>query len=198
MATIKFKTFYEANFFAKKMASEQRVSLSVKRVNEEFLVEGNFRISQNDVFIPPKPVAVKSVVKNNTISSKKTNNSPSKNTYEPSQHSHLTEEQKAAILDARKNKERDRNPNLIKKPHYSNQEESKRGINSDDLRLCIDCGKYIPIGRNDPRCVPCKTLYEKSHDTRPKIDEGIAGTREANKKMNARQWGEMVNRGKGK
>ncbi len=30
------------------------------------------------------------------------------------------------------------------------------------------------------------------------VDEGIAGSREDNKKMKARQWGEMVNRGKEK
>ena len=30
------------------------------------------------------------------------------------------------------------------------------------------------------------------------VDEGIAGSREDNKKMKARQWGEMINRGKGK
>ena len=29
-----------------------------------------------------------------------------------------------------------------------------------------------------------------------KVDEGIAGSREDNKRMRARQWGEIVNRGK--
>lgn len=116
MATIKFKTFYEANFFAKKMASDQCVSSSIKRVNEGFLVEGNFRVSQNDVFIPPRHVAPSiSVVKNKTISSKKANNPPSINASKSLQNSHLTEDQKAAILESKENKERDKNPYLIKK-----------------------------------------------------------------------------------
>lgn len=197
MATIKFKTFYEANFFAKKMASERGFSISVKRFNEGFLVEGNFPDSQNDVFIPPKQVEPQiSVVKNNTIPSKNVSHSPSKDTYKFSEYGHLTEEQKAAILEARKNNERDKNPNLKNKSNYSSQVESKQSSNSNDLRLCIDCGKTIPTGRNDPRCVPCKTLYEKSHDTRPKINEGIGGTREENKKMRGGLYGDMLRRSK--
>jgi len=185
MATIKFRTFSEANFFAKKVNCEQGIGVRVKRFNEGFLVEGNFQISQNDVFIPPKQVPTK-----------KANRPPSIKTYKSSEYSHLTEEQKAAILEARKNEERDINPHLINNLHYPSQEEAKRNIHSNDLRLCIDCGKSIPEGRNDPRCLPCKTLYEKSHDTRPKINEGIAGTREENKKMRGGLYGDMLRRSK--
>lgn len=196
MATIKFKTFYEANIFAKKMASEKGIGIKVKRSTDGFLVEGNFRVSENDVVIPPKQVLPPTYIAKNNSPPKNSKTSPPKNTYKPSEYSNLTEEQKAAILEARKNKERDKNLNLINNANYSSQNESKQSVNSEYLRLCIDCGKSIPTGRNDPRCVPCKTLYEKSHDTRPKINEGIAGTREENKKMRGGLYGDMLRRSK--
>jgi len=64
----------------------------------------------------------------------------------------------------------------------------------DDLAkfACESCGshslRHLRIGFSAPR----------SHRTPDptRIDEGIAGTREDNKRARARQWGEMVNRGK--
>ena len=70
----------------------------------------------------------------------------------------------------------------------------------DTDRLCVDCYKAIPeerlsIAPNTIRCVSCQSNYEKTHDTRPRINEGIAGTREENKKMRGQVWGEIRNRG---
>ena len=68
--------------------------------------------------------------------------------------------------------------------------------------LCIDCQKKIPEARlaispNAVRCVSCQSAFEKTHDTRPKINEGLAGTREENKRMRGQIWGEMRGRSRG-
>lgn len=58
---------------------------------------------------------------------------------------------------------------------------------------CQDCGahalRHRAVGLTPPRTQP------QTRDP-ARIDEGIAGTREENKRSRARQWGEMVNRGK--
>lgn len=69
-------------------------------------------------------------------------------------------------------------------------------------RLCVECGVVIPPARvvaipTVSRCVKCQSAFENSHDTRPHIDEGIAGTRDENKKMRGQLWGDMRNRGRG-
>jgi uncharacterized protein YifE (UPF0438 family) len=71
-----------------------------------------------------------------------------------------------------------------------------------DARLCIECGSSIPLARLEAvptvcRCVACQSAFEKTHDTRPRINEGLAGTRDENKKMRGQIWGEMRNRGQG-
>jgi len=76
---------------------------------------------------------------------------------------------------------------------------------SADPKFCVGvpgqpCGAVIPALRaKDPsvsRCSGCQSDYEKTHDTRRYIDEGIAGTREEHKKMRSQLWNDMVNRGR--
>ena len=67
-------------------------------------------------------------------------------------------------------------------------------------RPCNICGSLIPQARIDlqpnvARCVSCQAQYEKVVDTSRKVDEGFGGSREEVRKMKAKQWGEMVNRG---
>lgn len=71
------------------------------------------------------------------------------------------------------------------------------------IKYCIGCGQCIPPGRveinpNVSRCTKCQSEFEQTHDTRQKIDEGLAGTRDAHKKMRGQLWGDMQNRGRGK
>lgn len=74
-------------------------------------------------------------------------------------------------------------------------------------RFCIGvpdkpCGVVIPAARaKDPavsRCVKCQSEYEKTHDTRVHIDEGIAGTREAIKASDSRLRNDPPNKGRGR
>ena len=70
-------------------------------------------------------------------------------------------------------------------------------------RLCVDCGDVIPLARIKAaptvfRCIKCQSAFEHTHDTRPRINEGIAGTRDENKKMRGQLWGDMRNRGRGR
>ena len=70
-------------------------------------------------------------------------------------------------------------------------------------RLCIDCGLVIPPARlaatpSVSRCLKCQSAFEKTRDTRPRIDEGLAGTREGHKRMRAHLWGDMRNRSRGR
>jgi phage/conjugal plasmid C-4 type zinc finger TraR family protein len=72
-----------------------------------------------------------------------------------------------------------------------------------DARLCVECGVVIPPARvkavpSVARCVKCQSAFEHTHDTRPHISEGLAGTRDENKKMRGQLWGDMRNRGKGR
>jgi len=72
-----------------------------------------------------------------------------------------------------------------------------------DARLCIECGVVIPRARvvavpTVSQCVKCQGEFERTHDTRPHINEGLAGTRDENKKMRGQLWGDMRNRGRGR
>jgi len=72
-----------------------------------------------------------------------------------------------------------------------------------DARLCIECGAVIPQARviavpTVSRCVKCQEEFERTHDTRQHINEGLAGTRDENKKMRGQLWGDMRNRGRGR
>ena len=74
---------------------------------------------------------------------------------------------------------------------------------SDTGRLCVDCGGVISHARvvampTVSRCVKCQSAFEHSYDTRPHINEGIAGTRDEIKKMRGQLWGDMRNRGRGR
>ena len=69
-------------------------------------------------------------------------------------------------------------------------------------RICIDCEKPIPWGRlnvqpNAIRCVSCESANEKRHDPLQYIDEGMGGTRAANKRERGRVRGDMIRRSRG-
>jgi len=66
-------------------------------------------------------------------------------------------------------------------------------------RVCIECGAVIPPERVKAipavsRCLKCQSSFEQTHDTRRRINEGLAGTREGHKKMRGKLWGEMRKR----
>lgn len=74
---------------------------------------------------------------------------------------------------------------------------------SEPQNPCINCGNEIPSARlkinpNVQRCVPCQTYLEKNNPDIAKrnADEGIAGTREDNKKMRSILSKEIRTRGK--
>lgn len=80
---------------------------------------------------------------------------------------------------------------------------SSSGGSVADARLCIECGGVIPHARvvavpAVSRCVKCQSVFEHTHDTRPHINEGLAGTRDENKKMRGQLRGDMRNRGRGR
>ena len=70
-----------------------------------------------------------------------------------------------------------------------------------NTRFCEECGKIIPKERvqisNATRCIDCQKSFEKNHDTRPKISEGLPGSREGNKRMRGQIWGEIKKRNSG-
>jgi len=68
-------------------------------------------------------------------------------------------------------------------------------------KVCVDCGTVIPSNRIEAspdasRCVSCQTKFESSHDTRAKVNEGLAGTREDHKKMRSAVWSDIRSRGR--
>lgn len=97
-------------------------------------------------------------------------------------------------------------PSHDPKTHPADQPtpSSSRSIKSAAYdRLCVDCGVVIPHARVEAtpsvsRCVKCQSTFEHTHDTRPRINEGLAGTRDENKKMRGQLWGDMRNRGRGR
>jgi len=67
-------------------------------------------------------------------------------------------------------------------------------------RLCTRCGNPIPKARVDLmpnvlRCVNCQSGIEITTDTRIKAEEDFGGSRDDVRKMKAKQWGDMANRG---
>jgi hypothetical protein len=61
----------------------------------------------------------------------------------------------------------------------------------DGTRYCVDCSRVIPTARlnlnpSASRCIKCQTSFEKTHDTRAHINEGLAGTRSDNIRMRYR------------
>lgn len=67
--------------------------------------------------------------------------------------------------------------------------------------ICSDCREYIPEARlkampHTHRCASCQAKFERKTSTvrRLQTDEGIAGSREDCKRMQAKQWSEMVHR----
>jgi hypothetical protein len=92
------------------------------------------------------------------------------------------------------------------KYEYDNEVKVKKDRN---IYHCIDCGHVIPpeharaIQFIALRCMDCQALIERktrkeeqNGTTRRYINEGLAGSREDNKKMRARDWGDMQKRRK--
>lgn len=74
-------------------------------------------------------------------------------------------------------------------------------MSNDQGRLCRECRQPIPAARlkvvpGATLCVDCKKGADD--DSSPRIDEGLAGTREDHKRMRGKQWGEMIQRFRGK
>jgi len=64
--------------------------------------------------------------------------------------------------------------------------------------VCSECGKLFNQDRRNLGYKTCLTCGEnEAHKKAPKLDEGLPGTREENKKMRAQVWGEIRNRNKG-
>ena len=96
------------------------------------------------------------------------------------------------------------NPPPIYSEKHSNNKVANQGLitatGGYSNRLCTRCGQRIPQARVDLmpnvlRCVNCQSNVEETQDTRAKADEGFGGSREDIRKMKARQWGEIANRG---
>ena len=63
--------------------------------------------------------------------------------------------------------------------------------------LC-GCGKNFDIRRKINDYSSCLTCGEnEAHETAPRLNEGLPGTREEHKRMRAQVWGEIRNRNKG-
>ena len=72
-------------------------------------------------------------------------------------------------------------------------------INEEAIAYCIECGAEFNVKRKVLGFKTCLNCGEKEAlKVTPKIDEGIAGTREENKKMRAQVWGEIRNRSRGR
>ena len=72
---------------------------------------------------------------------------------------------------------------------------------SADVRECLDCGIVIPVARvqaipNVSRCAHCQEKLEASHPelSERKVDEGLAGSREDNKKMRNKNFSDIRKR----
>ena len=66
---------------------------------------------------------------------------------------------------------------------------------------CVDCDAEIPLARlsaipNVLRCAACQEKLESLHPEliERRVDEGLAGTREDNKRMQGKQYSDMRKR----
>lgn len=67
------------------------------------------------------------------------------------------------------------------------------------IAYCNKCGAEFDIKRQELGYKTCLNCGEKeARKDSLKINEGIAGTREENKKMRGQVWGEMINRSRGR
>lgn len=94
-------------------------------------------------------------------------------------------------------------PQVVKtcSPELSETSRLKSDNSPISHRLCIECGVTIPHERVLAlpaviRCINCQSVFESTHNMRQRIDDGIAGTREENKRMQNQVWGEVRNRGR--
>ena len=163
-----FGSFAEASVFARELAGRLRRTVEIQREKESWLVECP---SEEAVTPEPRPVPNAAVPK--VVPPPSSPRAPTPRSVSPT----LPATDKP-------------DPTAVSKTDPSS-------------RLCADCGCTISAARlqvspNASRCVRCQSEYERGHDTRPKIDEGLAGTRAEHKRMRAQLWGDMRNRGRGK
>lgn len=89
----------------------------------------------------------------------------------------------------------DTNDNTVSETQKDSVTEAVKDVKNvqkeDGTRYCVDCSRAIPTARlnlnpNASRCIKCQTSFEKTHDTRAHINEGLAGTRSDNIRMRYR------------
>ena len=177
MATRAFASFAEASAFAKRVARERGAIVHVVRHDCEFVVEDAF------VLEPPTPAAP---------------------VYEPLPS--INRPTKIASWN-RPTPRREQRPSVDRPTQRKRSKKSKNIPFVSELpegaRLCVECGVVISPDRvravpSVTRCIKCQSQFEGTHDTRPRINEGLAGTREGHKKMRGQLWGDMRNRGRGR
>ena len=84
---------------------------------------------------------------------------------------------------------------------FNGPDPEEDGGDPSDIVPCVKCGQPIPSARlkakpDAVRCARCQTLVEQDADYHQYIDEGLAGTREAHKRMRGQDWSDMRKRGR--
>ena len=103
---------------------------------------------------------------------------------------------------------------IVVPPDFEDSEDLKKTLQSEaqppltddenissDARECLDCGVVIPVARvqaipNVIRCAHCQEKLEAGHPelSERKVDEGLAGSREDNKKMRNKNFSDIRKR----
>ena len=174
MAQARFSTFARASAFAKTHARRSGESVRVSKDGDEWVMETGARVT-------PKPQQLekpknKQQVRTTEPRSLINIEPPSIETYK------YTPSHPVKILDVA--------PCTVAPLQLSPGEG-----------VCLECSGRIPAERVRAKltlCVTCQSAFESTHDTRAKIDEGIAGTRKDNKRMRGQLWGDIRNRSRGK
>jgi hypothetical protein len=95
------------------------------------------------------------------------------------------------------------NPQTKAKENYSSgnfriSESEDNLAKAGENPICLGCGQSFSQGRANLGYKTCLTCGEKQAQINaPKLNEGLPGTREENKKMRAQVWGEIRKRSKG-
>ncbi|MDA1338372.1 MAG: hypothetical protein O2871_03320, partial [bacterium] len=95
------------------------------------------------------------------------------------------------------------NPQTKEKENYSSgnfriSESEDNLAKAGENPICLGCGQSFSQGRANLGYKTCLTCGEKQAQINaPKLNEGLPGTREENKKMRAQVWGEIRKRSKG-
>lgn len=191
MASRTFQTFAEASAFARIIAQERNALVHVVRRGAAFMVESKAALE------PMEPQAPKP-----TPAARQAAPSP-----EPARAPQFVVESKATLEPAQPQAPKPTPPAARQAPTPPKRARpptpNPAPVAAANERLCIECGVVIPPGRvkavpTVSRCMKCQESFEQNHDTRRRIDEGLAGTREGHKKMRGQLWGDMRNRGRGR